>query len=244
MRKGDLKKQEILQTAEDLFCKKGYEETSVQDILDILHTSKGSFYHHFESKEYLLEAMCDRRAMLIAHQAEEEEQEVAARHHHNQAEEEERAFGKPIARLNSLLSGVFPLKDERLSFLMMILPVFSTRQGHSLRTRYCEALLSSFHEPVTRTLTECLADDSVNVYDPEITADICINTMNHLWCDLCDTIIRATAAGEDMPDLARIIHQYRIITERILSAPYGSMDLVSMQDLMLLSAQIRTHWKS
>lgn len=228
MRKGDLKKQEILQTAEDLFCKKGYEETSVQDILDILHTSKGSFYHHFESKEYLLEAMCDRRAMLIAHQA----------------EEEERAFGKPIARLNSLLRGVFPLKDERLSFLMMILPVFSTRQGHSLRTRYCEALLSSFHEPVTRTLTECLADDSVNVYDPEITADICINTMNHLWCDLCDTIIRATAAGEDMPDLARIIHQYRIITERILSAPYGSMDLVSMQDLMLLSAQIRTHWKS
>lgn len=228
MRKGDLKKQEILQTAEDLFCKKGYEETSVQDILDILHTSKGSFYHHFESKEYLLEAMCDRRAMLIA----------------RQAEEEERAFGKPIARLNSLLSGVFPLKDERLSFLMMILPVFSTRQGHSLRTRYCEALLSSFHEPVTRTLTECLADDSVNVYDPEITADICINTMNHLWCDLCDTIIRATAAGEDMPDLARIIHQYRIITERILSAPYGSMDLVSMQDLMLLSAQIRTHWKS
>lgn len=228
MRKGDLKKQEILQTAEDLFCKKGYEETSVQDILDILHTSKGSFYHHFESKEYLLEAMCDRRAVLIAHQA----------------EEEERAFDKPIARLNSLLSGVFPLKDERLSFLMMILPVFSTRQGHSLRTRYCEALLSSFHEPVTRTLTECLADDSVNVYDPEITADICINTMNHLWCDLCDTIIRATAAGEDMPDLARIIHQYRIITERILSAPYGSMDLVSMQDLMLLSAQIRTHWKS
>ena len=107
MRKGDLKKQEILQTAEDLFCKKGYEETSVQDILDILHTSKGSFYHHFESKEYLLEAMCDRRAMLIAHQA----------------EEEERAFVKPIARLNSLLSGVFPLKDERLSFLMMILPV-------------------------------------------------------------------------------------------------------------------------
>ena len=228
MRKGDLKKQEILQTAEDLFCKKGYEETSVQDILDILHTSKGSFYHHFESKEYLLEAMCDRRAMLIAHQA----------------EEEERAFVKPIARLNSLLSGVFPLKDERLSFLMMILPVFSTRQGHSLRTRYCEALLSSFHEPVTRTLTECLADDSVNVYDPEITADICINTMNHLWCDLCDTIIRATTAGEDTPDLARIIHQYRIITERILSAPYGSMDLVSIQDLLLLSAQIRTHWKS
>ena len=109
MIKGDLRKKQILETAEKLFTEKGYQTTSVQDILDELGLSKGSFYHHFESKEYLLEAMCDRRAVLIAHQAEEEEQ----------------AFVKPIARLNSLLSGVFPLKDERLSFLMMILPVFS-----------------------------------------------------------------------------------------------------------------------
>ena len=41
MKKGDLRKQEILQTAEKLFCRKGYEQTSVQDILDQLKTSKG-----------------------------------------------------------------------------------------------------------------------------------------------------------------------------------------------------------
>ena len=63
MRKGDLKKQEILKTAESRFCRFGYETTSVQDILDDLHTSKGSFYHHFESKESLLEEICRSRAM-------------------------------------------------------------------------------------------------------------------------------------------------------------------------------------
>ena len=82
MRKGDLKKQEILNTAEQLFCKKGYEETSVQDILDILRTSKGSFYHHYESKESLLEAMCSFRASVSAAQTDaalKEEQSVTRR---------------------------------------------------------------------------------------------------------------------------------------------------------------------
>ena len=50
MRKGDIRKQEILATAEQLFCRNGYEQTSVQDIIDCLHSSKGSFYHHYASK--------------------------------------------------------------------------------------------------------------------------------------------------------------------------------------------------
>ena len=65
MKKGDLRKQEILHTAEQLFCRKGYEQTSIQDILDQLHSSKGSFYHHFISKEALLEGICRKRADQI-----------------------------------------------------------------------------------------------------------------------------------------------------------------------------------
>ena len=62
MRKGDIRKQEILATAEQLFCRNGYEQTSVQDIIDCLHSSKGSFYHHYASKEALLEGICRNRA--------------------------------------------------------------------------------------------------------------------------------------------------------------------------------------
>ena len=43
MRKGDEKRQEMLNVAERLFCLKGYEATSVQDILNVLHSSKGGF---------------------------------------------------------------------------------------------------------------------------------------------------------------------------------------------------------
>ncbi|NLX82775.1 MAG: TetR/AcrR family transcriptional regulator [Clostridiales bacterium] len=50
MRKGPRKKQDILNTAAVLFAEKGYVNTSIQDILDQLNTSKGSFYHHFKTK--------------------------------------------------------------------------------------------------------------------------------------------------------------------------------------------------
>ncbi len=38
-------------TGLELFYKKGYHNTSVDDILNELSLSKGAFYHHFESKE-------------------------------------------------------------------------------------------------------------------------------------------------------------------------------------------------
>ena len=65
MKKGDLRKQEILDTAEMLFCRNGYEQTGIQEILDRLKISNGSFYHHYVSKEALLDGICRRRAEQI-----------------------------------------------------------------------------------------------------------------------------------------------------------------------------------
>lgn len=51
----------ILDTAQKLFIEKGYEHTTVQDIIDNLGgLTKGAIYHHFKSKEEILKAVCDR----------------------------------------------------------------------------------------------------------------------------------------------------------------------------------------
>ena len=49
MKKGERRKEEILQTAADLFAQKGYLRTTLNDIISQIGCSKGSFYHHFES---------------------------------------------------------------------------------------------------------------------------------------------------------------------------------------------------
>lgn len=40
-----------------LFIEKGYEKTTIQDIVDELGMSKGAIYHHFKSKEDIIEAI-------------------------------------------------------------------------------------------------------------------------------------------------------------------------------------------
>lgn len=62
MRKGEKRKQEILDTARVLFSQKGYVNTSIQDILDLLGCSKGSFYHHFKTKFEVLADIARERA--------------------------------------------------------------------------------------------------------------------------------------------------------------------------------------
>lgn len=52
----------ILDAALELFLTKGYEHTTIQDIIDHLGgLSKGAIYHHFKSKEDILTAVCDHR---------------------------------------------------------------------------------------------------------------------------------------------------------------------------------------
>lgn len=50
-------KERIVAEAYELFGEKGYEKTSVAEIIEKAGTSKGGFYHHFKSKEEILETI-------------------------------------------------------------------------------------------------------------------------------------------------------------------------------------------
>lgn len=49
--------EDILSTAYSFFIEKGYEKTSVQDIINELGISKGAIYHYFKSKEEILQSI-------------------------------------------------------------------------------------------------------------------------------------------------------------------------------------------
>ncbi len=49
------KKQQVIQAATRLFSEKGFEKTSMTDICNTANVSKGLVYHHFQSKNEILE---------------------------------------------------------------------------------------------------------------------------------------------------------------------------------------------
>lgn len=50
---------QLLGCAQMLFFSKGFEDTTIQDVLDMASVSKGGFYHHFKSKDELLFGVLD-----------------------------------------------------------------------------------------------------------------------------------------------------------------------------------------
>lgn len=65
----------IVEAADDLFYRQGFERTSFAAIAEAVKISRGNFYHHFKTKDEILDAVIDRRladtrAMLDVWQAE------------------------------------------------------------------------------------------------------------------------------------------------------------------------------
>ena len=52
--------EKILNAAAALFAEKGYQSTTLQDVIDATGLSKGAVYHHFRSKEEIARKVGDR----------------------------------------------------------------------------------------------------------------------------------------------------------------------------------------
>lgn len=59
-KEAEARKQEILDAAEALFARKGFDETSTGDILEAVGIARGTLYYHFKSKEDILDAVIER----------------------------------------------------------------------------------------------------------------------------------------------------------------------------------------
>ena len=54
------RKNEILDVAEELFAEKGFDNASTNDIINRIGIARGTLYHHFGSKEEILDAIVER----------------------------------------------------------------------------------------------------------------------------------------------------------------------------------------
>ena len=70
MKKGERRKRDLLQIAYGMFVSKGYENTSVDEIIEAEGIAKGTYYYYFQSKEQMLEEVI---GMMLEAEAEKAE---------------------------------------------------------------------------------------------------------------------------------------------------------------------------
>jgi len=161
----------ILSASMKLFNEKGFDKTSMQEIVDASGISKGSIFHHFNSKEEILTA-------VIAKQAEADAQitrQWLDKIEHMTGKE------KTIALLNRVFedveTGVDPLSVQVFKSPQMILAIM-------------QESLKIVAPTYANIFKEGMEDGSITTIFPDQCAEALVLLMNY-WCNSiifeCDT---------------------------------------------------------
>lgn len=224
MKKGDETKREILKVSEELFCSRGYDETSIQNILDVIHGSKGGFYHHFVSKEDVLRTLCGRRAAASA------EQTVRVLE----------GESDPLARLNTVLCRMMPLHRQDWAFMAMLLPILDRPESVTVRVGYQDALTEAYLPLLRRETETCRVLGLIRPVAAERTEEAVLTLLNACWAEAARMLLRdmKSKTRTETAALLDLLSDYRKCAETLLDAPFGSIELMRLEDWQSFAAEM------
>ncbi len=211
-----VKRNAILDVAQRLVYTKGYEQMTIQDMLDDLQISKGAFYHYFDSKQAVLEALIERMQ-------EEVEQLLLSivQDPHLPALEKLRRFFPMLARW----------KTARKTFILALLRVWYTDDNALFRQKLRATVVKRVTPLLTGVIRQGIQEGVLTTSYPDQVGEVIVS----LVLDLGDTIAWLLLSWEPKRDDVRRIEStvaaYTDALERALGAPTGSLPLVDAQTL-------------
>ena len=210
MKKGELKRAQLLDAAEKLFFEKGYDRTSVQDILDAMDMSKGGFYHYFDSKEAVLRAVSERRAEARFEKLTSE------------------LYGSrrnAVDRLNLLLGMANLYEREDLRFATLMLKLCYIDGDAAMREHHRRILLDRLAPHVADVIGEGVADGSFHVRHPLEVAKLLLLLALDADEEACTLLARQADNPDALIDMLELLNAWREAAEELAGAPFGSLKL-------------------
>lgn len=216
------RRNEILDAAQTLVYTKGYEQMSIQDIIDALKISKGAFYHYFDSKAALLEALIDR----FADDAEKvvspilQDQNLSA-----------------LQKLQQYFSTAVQWKVAQKDYLLEILRVWYSDDNAILREKMFNRLLKRYSPYFFPVIKAGIQEGSLSTPYPEQAMEIALQAIYGLGNKFGEIIL-----GHEMGTISlEPEERFRILNdavaantdalERILGARKGSIQLMDSESI-------------
>ena len=223
---------EILDGAQRLIYTKGYEQMTIQDLLDMLEISKGAFYHYFDSKQALLEAMIER--------TQDDAKKVLFP-----------ILDEPnlptLQKLERFFNATANWKTARKEYLMAILRGWYRDENALLRQKQMTAAVQWVAPVLSEIIQQGVREGVMNVPYPQQAGMVTISLMT----SMAEAIAMMLLKLEGDPDEARrrqglqamedTVRAYTSSLERTLGTPPGSLTLFEpkiLKEWMLPPAQM------
>lgn len=204
------RRNELLDCAQSLFFARGYDDTSVNDVIAAAGVSKGAFYHYFDSKEALLEAFAERLAERTLAQLEP-------------------IIGDPelgaVDRLNAFLAGSRRIKAAAAPQLRSTFFVLYRPENIVLFYRIHRAVAAVTAPALARIIAAGVAEGVFDTPDPLATAEMLIQINAGMHAVMSRALAQAER-GEVEAASALLDHRlrlYGIAADRLLKLPDGTL---------------------
>lgn len=202
---------EILDAAQALIQTKGYEQMTIQDLLDALQISKGAFYHYFDSKQALLEALVERMV----------EQVIVVL----QPLVEDQALSAP-AKLEAVFRTAAGWKSERLDFLAELTRVWYADENVLVREKLERSGLERIRALLSPIVAQGIAEGTMTTDYPDLAGSMAMDLLR----GMSEGLVRCLTAWDQRPDapqrVARHIAAYQSAIEGLLGLTPGTLHLL------------------
>ncbi len=209
----DVRRSELLDCAHKLFLERGYERTTINDVINEASVSKGGFYHHFRAKEDLLEAL----AASLARASTERFRDVL-----------EKPGLDGLARLNAFFARGRKIKTQDAGSLSATFQPLLNPEHSLLYHRIYAAMVAVMAPVLARIIDQGKHEGIFKVGDPLTAAEIILQISSANRGAMA-SLAGASEASEIRA--ARAILRKRLLfqgiaVDRILGLPEGSVRLV------------------
>lgn len=204
------RREAFLDAAQQLVQRKGYEQMSIQDVLDEMGVSRGAFYHYFNSKAALLEAVIERMVTdaLAAVGPIVDDPMLSAQ-----------------AKLRLLFSGIARWKTDRKALMLEILRVWYSDDNALMREKLRQAMLTQLVPLLSAIITQGRGEGIFSAGSPD-TARVLVTLVQGAQ-DLAGELFSARQANEiAFVQVEQRFLAYQEAVERILGVPAGSITFV------------------
>jgi len=212
----EVRRSEFSDCALRLFLAKGYERTTVNDVIAAAGLSKGAFYHHFRAKEDLLEAIAERFASDALARA---------------AEAERGTVRNALERLNLFFAETRALKGERAAELAVFSMLFRPENA-VLYLRVVNAVFAALAPKLAEIIEAGVAEGTFDVPDAEAAAEAFLWLGNGRLGLVVECLAEAEKGEIDSAalKLAQRLRAEESMIDRILGVAPGSVQILGSVD--------------
>ena len=195
----------------------GYEQMSIQDVLDAVGASRGAFYHYFDSKQALLEAMVDR----IADQALGSLEPVVAN-----------PRLAAISKLHQFFSGIARYKTDRKALMLEFIKVWESDDNAVMREHLRRTMVGTVAPILARIVRQGIAEEVFSVDSADDTATILMSLMTGFQDQATQLFLARQSNTISFEKAERTLASFTEAFERILGARKGSIQVVDQKTLV------------